>query len=171
MNQAIHNVDLLALADGRRRVDRGPHRHAGPRADRGRRHGRRLPSLQERRPRRDRGGHERLSGPAQADRDPRRPRLGPGRAGRHHALGLPGEGPQRQRDLRGDGGAAPASRPAPATRAASPTSATATSSPTSSQAIDAGRPPPSTAARAASRSRSSAPSIARPAPARWSSCR
>ena len=42
-------------------------------------------------------------GLAQADRDPRRPRLGPGRARRHHALGLPGKGPQRQRGLRRHG--------------------------------------------------------------------
>ena len=49
------------LADGRRRVDRGPDRDPGPRADRGRGHGRRRPPVQERGPRRDRGRHERLS--------------------------------------------------------------------------------------------------------------
>ena len=39
----------------------------------------------------------------EADRDPRRPRLGAGRARRPHALGLPGEGAQRQRGLRRHG--------------------------------------------------------------------
>ena len=92
MNQAIHNVDLLLWmmgpVDARQRL----HRHAGPRAHRGRGHGRRLPALQERRARRDPGDDERPSRLPEDDRDPRRPRLGGDRAGRRAALGLqPGD--------------------------------------------------------------------------------
>ena len=68
MNQAIHNVDLLLWmmgpVDARHRL----HRHAGPRAHRGRGHGRRLPALRERRPRRHPGDDERPSRAAQDDR-------------------------------------------------------------------------------------------------------
>ena len=77
----------------------------------------------------------------EADRDPRRPRLGPGRAGRHHPLGVPGQAPGRRRDPRGDGPASGSSAPAPATRGGSATPATATSSPTSSRPSTGRRPP------------------------------
>ncbi len=153
----------LAMADGRRRYGAGDDRDAGPRSDRGRGHGRGAVAVQERRARGDRGGHECVSGPAEADRDPRRPRLGPRRAGRHDALGIPAERSlPTSGDSRLDGRRSAASRPARATRAGSITLATATSSPTSSKRSTKAAPRWSTAAKGASRSRSSARFTDRP---------
>ncbi len=95
MNQAIHNVDLLYWLMGDVAAITAMTATLAHAADRGRGHGRRVPAVQERCARRDRGRHECLSRAPEADRDPRRSRLGAGRAGRPHALGLPGEGPQR----------------------------------------------------------------------------
>ena len=101
-------------------------------------------------------------GPAEADRDPRRPRLGPGRAGRHHALGLPGEGPQRQRGLRRHGrpDRLQGRRQRPARHHPHRPPRPARRLPPGDRRRAA--PRSSTAARAASRSRSSGPSTDRP---------
>ena len=121
------------LADGRRRVDRRPDRHAGPRADRGRRHGRGQPPLQERRPRRDRGRHQRLSRACSSGPRSTATAARPGSSKTTSRSGISRRRSPATTRSSPPWRAAPASRPAPATRAASPTSATATSSPTSSR--------------------------------------
>ena len=159
MNQAIHNVDLLYWLMG----DVADHSATATLA-----HERievedtavAALAIQERRARRDRSGDECLSRPAQTDRDPRRPRLGPRRARRHHALGIPGESPERQRGLcrhgRPNGLQGRRQRPAGITHIGH-----------RDQLVDfltrstTAASPPSTAAKDASRSRSSGPSIVR----------
>ena len=132
MNQAIHNVDLLHWLMGDVAAVRPLTAHSGPRADRGRGHGRRGPALQERRARGHRGGDERLSRACSSEPRSTATAARPGssrttsRSGSFQ-LKISARRARSTRRWRPP----PATRPAPATPAASPTSATATSSPTS----------------------------------------
>ncbi len=105
MNQAIHSVDLLTWLAGPGRGNSRPNRHAGPRADRGRRHGRGHAAIRKRSAGRHRSHDGRLAGLAQADRAARLDRQRRhGRGGRDR-LGLRQTGPLRRRRPQADGAA------------------------------------------------------------------